>query len=101
VDAELATRGDVPASARQVLLEQLRDVARTLGYGEQILHRGLLLDLLLQEPLQELLALVVTRLTRELISARERDVLMSGGELARDRCVQRLDKRSDGTTHLH
>jgi hypothetical protein len=59
--------------AREVVLEQHRDLPRPLGDLEQIAHSGLLLDLLLEEPLQELLALVIARLARDLEQAVDLD----------------------------
>jgi hypothetical protein len=59
--------------AREVVLEQHRDLPRPLGDLEQITHSGLLLDLLLEDPLQELLALVIARLARDLEQAVDLD----------------------------
>src|SRR5262245_4861520 len=51
--------------ARQVLLERHREVPRALGDVEDLRHRRLLLDLLLEKPLHELLAEVVALVTRD------------------------------------
>src|SRR5436190_15270889 len=51
--------------AGKVLLRQQRVGARPLDHGQQAGHAGDLLDLLLDEPLQELLAGVVAQLAGE------------------------------------
>src|SRR5215207_7373202 len=89
------------ALPREVLLGEQRVVARALDDAQQVGHRRDLLDLLLDEPLHELLARVVARLARGrgetvdlvghalLLLERERD----GRDDVRERRLRRRDAR--------
>src|ERR671917_1238806 len=79
--------------AGEVLLEQHRDRDGALGDGQQVAHRGLLLDLLLEEPLHELLARVVARLAGDLEQLGDLDGHLA---LLLEREADRLDMVAEG-----
>ena len=89
-----ARQAPAPASAlagllaREPVLGEHRVLARALDDGEQVAHRGDLLDLLLDEPLHELLAGVVAVLAR---GRGERVDLLRHALLLVERELHRLD----------
>jgi len=59
--------------ARDVLLEQHRDVAGAFGDFEDVLHGVFFFDLFLEEPQQEVGALVVLGLDGDVVERADRD----------------------------